>query len=62
MPEPAPRPVMPPARVILRNVALRYVLPAAAGATAGAFLTLPQAAVALACLLGLWTVWKCARP
>jgi hypothetical protein len=49
-------------RAIARDLFLRYLLPGAAGAAAGAFLTLPQAIVAAACLLGLWACWRYARP
>jgi hypothetical protein len=49
-------------RAIARAIFLRILLPGAAGAVVGAYLTLTQAIVAAACLLGLWTCWRCARP
>jgi hypothetical protein len=49
-------------RAIARALFLRILLPGAAGAAAGVYLTVPQAIVAAACLLGLWTCWRCARP
>jgi hypothetical protein len=49
-------------RALARAILLRVLLPGAAGAAAGAFLTVPQAIVAAACLLGLWACWRYARP
>lgn len=51
-----------PAVRALLYVLLRLILPAAIGATVGAFLTPTEAGIAAICLGGLWLIWAAARP